>query len=151
MLCKRCVTFLEVTLRFGLTEHDPRPAQVGVQEWKARIAIRSREQPTSPSAPGSSDSRAIQTNTLAPHLCYVCHTTLTSKGVRAPPSLYASQPNPPASIMMPSWTTSGIIRDSLEAAVPSSIYQEDVPVTVSRKVLGQEELRKAIDEFILDD
>ncbi|EPQ52610.1 hypothetical protein GLOTRDRAFT_64309, partial [Gloeophyllum trabeum ATCC 11539] len=47
-----------------------RPAQPGVQEWKNRISIRS----LSTDPPVSSEKAS-----LAPYLCYACHTTLTSK------------------------------------------------------------------------
>jgi hypothetical protein len=57
--------------------------------------------------------------------------------------------NPSATITMPSWTTSGIINDNLTAEAPTTNGEE--PMVISGKVLGQEELRKAIGDFILDD
>jgi len=70
-----------------------RPVQRGVQDWKARISIRSFDvlgndesvllpphiksnTPTPlPTEPDASSS-------LTPHLCYACHTTLTSRSSR---------------------------------------------------------------------
>ena len=93
--------------------------------------------------------RASNATPLAPQLCYVCHTMLTSKGTRVPPALYPSLANPSTTVTMPIWTTSGLIDDSLASETPRGDGEE--PVAVVRKKLGQEELRKAIDEFILDD
>ena len=50
---------------------------------------------------------------------------------------------------MPIWTAYCLIDDSLASETPREDGEE--PVAVVRKTLGQEELRKAIDEFILDD
>lgn len=50
---------------------------------------------------------------------------------------------------MPVWTASGLIDDNFAAEALEVDGEE--PVVVLRKTLRQEELRKAIDEFILDD
>lgn len=125
--------------------HVRRPAQEGVQEWKARIAIRSRNElgaadPARPSATA---------HTLAPYLCYVCHTTLTSKGTRALPILYPSIANSSATITVPSWTSSHM-RENQVLSVEGDATAEE-PVLVSHRKMGQEELRQALDGFILDD
>jgi cytoplasmic tRNA 2-thiolation protein 2 len=52
-----------------------RPVQRGVQEWKARISILSLSDTPPPSSPSDPPS-------LTPHLCYACHTTLTSRSNR---------------------------------------------------------------------
>jgi cytoplasmic tRNA 2-thiolation protein 2 len=51
-----------------------RPVQEGIQEWKAKISIRSLSSTSSPS---------LLQPSLAPYLCYACHTTLNSRGSRA--------------------------------------------------------------------
>ena len=122
-----------------------RPAQEGVQEWKARIAIRSRsEMTTLDTFPPNAAA-----DTLAPHLCYVCHTTLTSKGTRALPSLYPSIENSSAVVGMPTWTGSRITGHQNFTVADATTVEE--PVVVSRRKMGQEELRQALDGFILDD
>lgn len=117
-----------------------RPAQAGVQEWKKRIAIRSRKAVSEPEASVASHTSDV----LASNLCYVCHTTLTSKGTRALPSLFPSNPASPTAVPMPAWV----------APIAPYIHDdvEDVePVVVTRRKMGEEELRAAIDEFILED
>ncbi|KAJ6494855.1 hypothetical protein C8R47DRAFT_1117514 [Mycena vitilis] len=66
-----------------------RPAQPGVQDWKARISIRSFADPTLASPPPHAQAQNIATisdhndaASLTPHLCYACHTTLTSRSSR---------------------------------------------------------------------
>ncbi|KAJ7066993.1 hypothetical protein C8F01DRAFT_1119892 [Mycena amicta] len=53
-----------------------RPAQPGVQEWKERISIRELTTPNRDNPPFPTQSG------LTPHLCYACHTTLTSRSSR---------------------------------------------------------------------
>ncbi|KAF9468052.1 hypothetical protein BDZ94DRAFT_1154860 [Collybia nuda] len=70
-----------------------RPAQYGIQDWKARISIRSFEDLSSASyRPSHFPERIIKTSpttpnpprspSLTPLLCYACHTTLTSRSIR---------------------------------------------------------------------
>jgi cytoplasmic tRNA 2-thiolation protein 2 len=73
----------------------PRPAQHGIQEWKSRTSTRSyNDAPSSSSGHGRPPHLANATDHpqhqpepspsshLAPHLCYACHTTLTSRSSR---------------------------------------------------------------------
>lgn len=124
-----------------------RPAQAGVQEWKARIAIRSWKEPAHSNTPPPDASA----DALAPYLCYVCHTTLTSRGTRALPSLFASisTGHTPA---VPTWTSSRVTQLHSAASAQDSVLdvETDEPVVVSRRKMGQEELRQALDGFILE-
>ncbi|EMD33514.1 hypothetical protein CERSUDRAFT_160477 [Gelatoporia subvermispora B] len=107
-----------------------RPAQEGVQEWKARISVRTTAQATdavvlsSSSTPRTDDAAAAQ---LAPHLCYACHTTLTSRNARPPPPLFPSV-SKESSVTLPAW----------------------VGPRMRRKV-GEGEMKAAIQEFLLEE
>lgn len=116
-----------------------------MQEWKARIAIRAGQHASQTEA----SEPALASDTLAAKLCYVCHTTLTSKGTRVLPALFPSNPNTPAAVPIPVWTSADITH-MVRAATESGIDEEE-PVVVSRRKMGEEELRAAIDDFILDD
>ncbi|KAK7033153.1 cytoplasmic tRNA 2-thiolation protein 2 [Favolaschia claudopus] len=65
-----------------------RPAQPGVQDWKARISIRSFADPGLASPPPhatnvvSNKTDDLSGPSLTPYLCYPCHTTLTSRSSR---------------------------------------------------------------------
>ncbi|KDQ15957.1 hypothetical protein BOTBODRAFT_31411 [Botryobasidium botryosum FD-172 SS1] len=67
-----------------------RPAQAGVQEWKTRISIWSR----TALAP---DEPVKGAKSLAPYLCYGCHTSLTSRSSRGGSGLVPS-------MALPRWT-----------------------------------------------
>ncbi|CAE6515985.1 unnamed protein product [Rhizoctonia solani] len=107
-----------------------RPVQPGVQAWKTQIAIRtfepeSRDLPLSSNTvnsegghprsgtPPASDSMnhlvpTRTTPTLAPLLCYSCHTQLTSRG-RVPVPRHTSDP-----VALPVWVRSdNVIREYL--------------------------------------
>ncbi|KAH8822991.1 hypothetical protein DL96DRAFT_1620078 [Flagelloscypha sp. PMI_526] len=72
-----------------------RPAQQGVQEWKARISIRTRDV--------NVDELAIPApaSSLTPFLCYACHTTLTSRSSRG-----ATSTGTTTQVVPPSWAIS---------------------------------------------
>lgn len=76
-----------------------RPIQHGVQSWKDRIAIRSRDAPSPTECPPS------ETGFLTPHLCYVCHTNVTSKSTRPAPSLYSDVRGDGDSVPLTVWTS----------------------------------------------
>lgn len=76
------------------------PVQEGIQEWKSRISIRSRDD--SPPPPSVSPS-------LTPYLCYGCHTTLTSRSSRPAPPLELPPPDR-STVPLPLWVGSGMPR-----------------------------------------
>lgn len=116
-----------------------------MQEWKARIAIRSR----SDTAPTSSNSSS---NSLAPLLCYVCHTTLTSKGTRAAPALYPPSANLSAPVSLPAWAAARFVSGRHDDVLINGVAElsVDEPEVRGRRI-GREEMRRAIGEFILND
>lgn len=131
--------------------HLRSPVQSGVQEWKARIAIRSGAelgtQPVEHEVPSSEPS-------LSPFLCYVCHTTLTSKGTRTPGLLYPDElQSVPTSTPLPTWTTSS---QSLRISAAVNLLDDDVGEVEDEEImqarkLEQSEMRDAVKEFLLDD
>ncbi|KAF9003984.1 hypothetical protein BDQ17DRAFT_1279401 [Cyathus striatus] len=108
-----------------------RPAQPGVQAWKSRISIRSyHETPSRPAhfTPSSSPPPPTQSalEALASHLCYQCHTMLTSRSSRGT-AVGAEQGK---EVPLPVWVGGG-------------------EVWTGRKV-DREEMRSGIGEFLLD-
>ncbi|KAJ6531827.1 hypothetical protein B0H19DRAFT_965895 [Mycena capillaripes] len=118
-----------------------RPAQPGIQEWKARISIRSFADPVlaSPpphmkdiaSIPGPEKSDAAS---LTPHLCYSCHTTLTSRSSRGS-TASSSHPN---SIPLPVW-------------VGSQLNLEGGHEQWRSRKMDELDMKQSIAEFLLPD
>lgn len=122
--------------------------QSGVQEWKARIAIRS-SQGTEP----TETNLSAATSSLAPYLCYVCHTTLTSKGARVPPPFYPDGIDLTRGLSpLPTWTTSSVSFKYATGnpAVDVDADPDDGEFTVTRK-MPRSEMRDAVKEFLLDE
>lgn len=127
---------------------NPRPVQDGVGKWKDRIAIRSR---------GSEDLAKTDSSfiidSLAPYLCYVCHTTFTSRGARAPGALYPGETDfPPTLTPLPTWATSSRklgtwLGSSVEDTEPEA---DEADFTIARK-LDRKEMRDSVKDFLLDD
>jgi len=100
-----------------------RPAQKDVQDWKAHISIRSFDSPDSdtslPLPPhvrslissSSHSNRPTTLPSLTSHLCYACHTTLTSRSSRGTAlqakNLTHDQPSP--AIPLPVWVSSQLL------------------------------------------
>ncbi|KZV68309.1 hypothetical protein PENSPDRAFT_754241 [Peniophora sp. CONT] len=123
------------------------PMQPGVQEWKARISIRSR----SDGAAVAADAPEIRS--LAPLLCYACHTTLTSRSSRsaAPNKSGAESKNPV--VNLPMWTSacaqleSGPAEQWLGTPEESSPSSQEVWET---KRMDRQNMRSALGQFLLD-
>ncbi|KAI0091212.1 hypothetical protein BDY19DRAFT_1033438 [Irpex rosettiformis] len=124
-----------------------RPVQTGVQEWKARIAIRASQDEQATWANSST-----MTPSLAPYLCYVCLTTFTSKGARAPPPLYSDDSDLGHGLSpLPTWTTSSrLFRAHGTLTVTEDITPDEDEFTVARK-LPRSEMRDVVKEFLLDE
>ena len=108
-----------------------RPYKQGVLEWKAKISIRTLHKEQVFNDADNIDSA----HTLAPHLCYACHTTLTSRSSRA------VRPDPTRNtdnIPLPVWTRAAIMTN----------YEGD---TLRVKHLDRDEMKSAISEFLVND
>jgi cytoplasmic tRNA 2-thiolation protein 2 len=99
-----------------------RPVQKGIQEWTAKISIRSL----------SSTPSASQPSLLAPHLCYACHTTLNSRGTRAAGRKAVVDVVP----RMPVWAGQGLGGEGDEAW---------------RGKVGEEDMKSQIAGFLIHD
>ncbi|KAI0649242.1 hypothetical protein C8Q79DRAFT_1085802 [Trametes meyenii] len=132
-----------------------RPAQRGVQEWKARISIRSRH-PASTSNNDDQDAAQLSTGpelaavrpSLTPYLCYACHTTLTSKSSRPAPSPWPTVTPSPA-VALPVWAESRLspstrTTDGKESHAHGEVFKQ------TRRV-GEEEMKGIVSEFLLDE
>ncbi|EIM91164.1 uncharacterized protein STEHIDRAFT_91166 [Stereum hirsutum FP-91666 SS1] len=135
-----------------------RPAQRTVQDWKARISIRSITAENTPSA--------ARQQTLTPRLCYSCHTTLTSKSPRSVVSATktgtstptGSQP-PSAAVPLPVWVASNLCHSTgpgqlndgqlgLNAIESSGALDEEL---WERKKMDEDKLKGVIGEFLLEE
>lgn len=120
-----------------------RPKPVGVFDWKARISIRTLPSSTAPpdteAIPPASDDPA---NTLAPHLCYACHTMLTS---RSPRSIVP----PPGGTALPLWAGPGPqgLSEGLLDVEPDGIEGE----LRATKGMDRSDMKEAISDFLLDE
>lgn len=119
------------------------PVPQGVQDWKAQISIRSRQD----IAPGITGSSTPTTEaSLAPYLCYACHTTLTSRSSRPGPSLFTPDRGLPSTTLidLPTWTRSHLLgRDP-------SVNIENGEVLVTKQV-SESDMHRAVKEFLLED
>ncbi|TFK94023.1 hypothetical protein K466DRAFT_580321 [Polyporus arcularius HHB13444] len=129
-----------------------RPAQRGVQEWKARISIRSQpppppsdsdstDAPATP-APVVPESKANTRPSLTPYLCYPCHTTLTSRSARPVPSPWPDTAHSSVA-PLPVWTEA---RLGTHANVGVSVADEE-EIAVAKK-MDQEEMKGIVNEFL---
>ncbi|KAI0710272.1 hypothetical protein C8Q76DRAFT_94818 [Earliella scabrosa] len=129
-----------------------RPVQAGVQEWKARISIRSQPPPPPPLSADDSQGAPVEPSvvvpdtaeraSLTPYLCYPCHTTLTSRSARPVPSPWPSAgATQPSVLSLPVWT---------EARLSASTEVGDTDIVQERK-MGREEMKSIVNEFLLDD
>lgn len=127
------------------------PAQHGVQEWKARISIRSFTDPHAHSPheviPSPSDKELTPpAPSLTPYLCYACHTTLTSRSSRGSTSSEGTQQD---LVPLPVWVNSQL-RDSAvnDRTIPGNGGESEVWKQTRR---AGDDMKDAIKEFLLDD
>ncbi|ESK94693.1 cytoplasmic trna 2-thiolation protein 2 [Moniliophthora roreri MCA 2997] len=120
-----------------------RPLQRGVQEWKDRISIR-----LTSDVPPESPTPVMRS--LTPHLCYSCHTTLTSRSSRSV-AVSSVSPSP-----LPLWVQSqlnrrqsGAVDLGNESSVNAEVVRKDSEVWERRKV-APDEMRTAISDFLLE-
>ncbi|KAF8206394.1 hypothetical protein K438DRAFT_1917779 [Mycena galopus ATCC 62051] len=117
-----------------------RPAQPGVQDWKARISIRSFADPTLASPPPhvqnieSEKPDNASPLSLTPHLCYACHTTLTSRSSRGSTA-----------------SSSHINFTPLPVWVASQLDGEATAEEWKGRKMEETEMKESIAEFLLDE
>jgi cytoplasmic tRNA 2-thiolation protein 2 len=120
-----------------------------VRAWKARTAI--RRGPGAPAEETEAEGRA-----LAPHLCYACHTALTSRSARG-----GAQP-PVEAIPLPVWAAASLALRSrdleLDGALADGLPLEDKEEMNNvgeevwgRREVGRAEMKEQIGEFLLDE
>jgi cytoplasmic tRNA 2-thiolation protein 2 len=109
------------------------PVQPGLEQWKSRISIRSFD---------DQDENRTSSLSLVPHLCYACHTTLTSKSSRGVMPGTRSSPSP---VFLPVWTESGLVASTTNE--PISADEE----LWKGKVLNEEQMKSVIGDFLLRD
>ncbi|TFY71157.1 hypothetical protein EVG20_g1846 [Dentipellis fragilis] len=126
-----------------------RAAQSTVQEWKSRISIRSLSE-SSHSADDDKERR------LTPLLCYFCHTTLTSRSSRSAASTKPAAPVVNPKVPLPVWVSWHFTHNVNQAlaenghAENSKVAAEDNEVW-QRKPLGQDAMKAAVSEFLLEE
>lgn len=129
------------------------PAQRGVQEWKARISIRSRPpppsdgQPDAPAEPQTDVGADALLPSLTPYLCYACHTTLTSRSARPVPSPWAATAVQSPIVPLPVWAEA---RLSSASGGGEEVAHAHGEIMQTRRV-GQDEMKGIVQEFLLED
>lgn len=119
-----------------------RPAQVTVQGWKSQISIRSSN------AMSSASSARENFRLLAPSICYMCHTTLTSKSNRCTPALISS----PKSVPLPLWVTSHVdLGARLHNPILPGCQDPEFTDVWSRTKMSNEQMKEQIAEFVFAD
>ncbi|KAJ3506638.1 hypothetical protein NLJ89_g6759 [Agrocybe chaxingu] len=140
-----------------------RPAQDGVQAWKSRISICSYSE-ASPAVSGNtrpshlteeeisnltkpSVSSIPAASSLTPHLCYACHTLLTSRSSRG-----TSAPLPPGqaagNISLPVWVNATLAASRSPGDDEDLTLDEDVIQTIK---MSRADMKSQISEFLLPD
>ncbi|KDR76276.1 hypothetical protein GALMADRAFT_225964 [Galerina marginata CBS 339.88] len=147
----------------GICALCERPAQHGVQAWKARISIRSYQEAssavsgntrpphlteeeianlTNPSLAAASTS--VPSPSLTPRLCYACHTLLTSRSSRGTAtSLPVGQSVD--SVPLPFW-----VRSTVDPATRHDGHESEAEVMRSTK-MSRTAMKGQISEFLLPD
>ncbi|GLB40393.1 putative plays a central role in 2-thiolation of mcm(5)S(2)U at tRNA wobble positions of tRNA(Lys), tRNA(Glu) and tRNA(Gln) [Lyophyllum shimeji] len=135
-----------------------RPAQFGLQDWKARISIRSfkdssasgsyrpahfPDKDIAPAAPETSRSPS-----LTPVLCYSCHTTLTSRSSRGTTAVSASKDNP---MPLPMWVTSNLTSAASHAAGDEvGGFTDPSDELWERRKMDTEQMKATVADFLLE-
>ncbi len=154
ILCERLFLFLFCLFRqSSMLLH--RPAQRNIQKWKSQISIRSY--PVTSSVSGNfrpshlsedeisrltkdrSTYSDPEAHSLAPYLCYACHTTLTSRSSRN----VATTPRDAITVPLPIWVES--------ALSPNSPRNVDNDHVLHARIQSRLEMRSQIEDFLVLD
>ncbi|PFH53008.1 hypothetical protein AMATHDRAFT_84234 [Amanita thiersii Skay4041] len=138
-----------------------RPAQRDVQGWKSRISIRSYPfDLTDPHLPlhtksssivpplGASHSSGVPADplaTLTPHLCYLCHTTLTSRSSRGTAG-NGALPQSGESVPLPAWVASRLYKGSV-----SSEPDQPIGEIWETTKMDEKDMKNVIAEYLIPD
>jgi cytoplasmic tRNA 2-thiolation protein 2 len=114
------------------------PVQSGIQDWKARISVRSLKNPSHLPPPSTEPSPAAS---LTPFLCYACHTTLTSRSSRGTTAT-GSVGTEPSSVPLPKWVLSNV-RTSLGITEDGESW--------SRTKMTDDRMKATVADFLLDE
>lgn len=140
------------------------PAQMDVQDWKARISIRSFDTQSDggsiplpphikPNTPTPLPTTPDASSSLTPHLCYACHTALTSRSSRGIAHQSKSSLTS-TTLQLPVWTNSRLF-NSINSSVTrytDGIGTEGTADEVwSGKKMDASDMRDAIKDFLLDE
>jgi cytoplasmic tRNA 2-thiolation protein 2 len=138
------------------------PAQMDVQDWKARISIRSFDTQSmllpphiKPNTPTSLPTISNASSSLTPHLCYACHTALTSRSSRGIAHQSKSSLTSIA-LPLPAWANSRLFNfiNSPMTKYIDGVGSEGEGATDkvwSGKKMGASDMRDAVKEFLLDE
>jgi cytoplasmic tRNA 2-thiolation protein 2 len=143
---------------------NSRPIQPGIQDWKASISIRTLSipdaTPTQQPTHGGGDSSHLSSRpsssppSLTPHLCYACHTTLTSRSCRGIPSIPAgTRVGADGAVALPIWVESRLlssIRESGEVGELDQLAIDDNPAMWNCKKMDTADMKEMIFGFLLD-
>ncbi|KII89983.1 hypothetical protein PLICRDRAFT_108412 [Plicaturopsis crispa FD-325 SS-3] len=140
-----------------------RPAQMDVQGWKSRTAIRSYEPPDPKSDDPTTSNGNIHAETettdhlppsLTPYLCYACHTTLTSRSSRGAVQKHG-EPSVQCKIVLPVWVYSRLFDGPPSGSVPveeTSMHGDRSREEVWKgRRLGGAEMKHLVADFLLDE
>jgi hypothetical protein len=123
---------------------DCSPVPFGVQEWKARISIKTLDSAVEPHV--AQDAR--KSTALRPYLCYACHTTLASRSSRGAPAILKQTSGTPldttGTITLPVWAQDRL-RDSTLGR--DNGFENELE---SKQRVTPDAMRAAISDYLLD-
>jgi cytoplasmic tRNA 2-thiolation protein 2 len=139
---------------FGLS-----PAQRGIQDWKARISIRSLKaaDPDHTTTTNHPSCTSLSSHlSLTPYLCYACHTTLTSRSSRGitTSSKLSEDVTSRTTTSLPVWVQAnlqGANGESEGALGAENALEHDDSEVWKEKSLTRKEMKAEVTEFLLDD
>ncbi|KAH0585186.1 hypothetical protein H2248_008440 [Termitomyces sp. 'cryptogamus'] len=138
----------------GICLFCQRPAQYGLQDWRAQTAIRSFKSITSYRPPHfpERDTTDVPTSpslpSLTPFLCYHCHTTLTSRSSRGTTAVSVSKDDPTP---MPLWVTSSSAASTVSSTVRVATQDPYSGEEIwNRKKMDVEQMKATVAEFLFE-
>jgi cytoplasmic tRNA 2-thiolation protein 2 len=137
-----------------------------VRAWKAKTAIRVRDVGDAAPADAPTLAPAVLTleptgPTLAPRLCYACHTALTSRSSKS--AARGGDAAGAETLPLPVWTAAGLAALSrvgieggadtgaMESEEGSGVVEADAPEMWETRRLDPAAMRSVVGEFLLED